>query len=103
MSDIGSEDHMMQDGSPSSEEVRSHSRIDELVRQELPEVLPAPVPEPATASSGRKPVEEHAKAKNTPAWLFAGAKAGEGWALGRELTEAEYDAAIERAGSHRLG
>lgn len=37
------------------------------------------------------PIREH----NPQFWRFAGAKAGCGWPVGKELTEAEFDAAIE--------
>lgn len=50
----------------------------------------------------RKPIEEWAREKGTAAWLFAGAKAGEGWAVGAELTESEYTAAIAKAASITL-
>lgn len=45
----------------------------------------------------RKRVEEWAQAKSTIDWQFAAAQAGHRWAIGTELTEAEYDAAIQRA------
>jgi hypothetical protein len=50
----------------------------------------------------RVPVEEHAKAKGTAAWLFAGAKLGNRWPTGCELTEAEYDAAIHAAANVQI-
>jgi len=31
-------------------------------------------------------------------WRFAAAKAGNNWPIGKELTEAQYDAAIDAAG-----
>ncbi|MFN7131602.1 MAG: hypothetical protein ACK4N5_05930 [Myxococcales bacterium] len=53
-----------------------------------------------TKSKGeRRTVEAWATEKATPAWLFAGAKAGERWAIGAELTEDEYTAAIQKAAS----
>lgn len=42
-------------------------------------------------------VEEWAKEAGTPDWLFAGAKCGNRWPLGKTMTRAEYDAAIDRA------
>jgi hypothetical protein len=48
----------------------------------------------------RKPAEEWAQAKQHTgkrAWMFAAARAAEGWPRGAELTEAEYDAGVERA------
>lgn len=54
-----------------------------------------PLPPPAP----RLTIEAWANQKATAAWLFAGAKAGERWAVGAELTEAAYDDAVERAGN----
>lgn len=42
-------------------------------------------------------VESWAQKHGTKDWLFAGAKAGERWAVGQELTEAAYLAAIKTA------
>jgi hypothetical protein len=44
-----------------------------------------------------RPVETWAEAKNTPAWLFAAARALAHWAAGQEVAEAEYDRAIAQA------
>jgi hypothetical protein len=54
-------------------------------------------PDPPAANLARLPVAEWADRKQTPLHLFAGACAGERWPEGRELTEAEFDAAIARA------
>lgn len=42
-------------------------------------------------------VESWAKNHDTKDWLFAGAKAGQRWAIGQELTETAYLAAIHAA------
>lgn len=62
---------------------------------------PAETPPPV-----RKPVESWAAAKKHTernAWKFAAARAGERWPHGFEVTEAEYDEAVDRAanGAHR--
>lgn len=59
----------------------------------------------------KRPVEEWARAKGHRVildgavdprapdyWRFAAAKAGKGWPDGKELTEGEYDGAIDGAG-----
>lgn len=43
-----------------------------------------------------RPFEQFAAEKGTPAWQLAGAAAHEGWPAGREVTEAQFDAAVER-------
>jgi len=50
-----------------------------------------------------KTVEQWASEKSTPDWLFAAAKVGNRWPIGRELSEAEYDAAIKRAAHTTAG
>jgi hypothetical protein len=45
----------------------------------------------------RRPHEEWAVQKGTPAWLLAAARAKTKWALGQEVTEREYDRAVEAA------
>jgi hypothetical protein len=61
----------------------------------------SPIPEPIaaepTASGPMKTVEQWAALKGTPDWAFGAAKAGNGWGTGRELTEAQYDAQLEKA------
>ncbi len=42
-------------------------------------------------------VEAWAKRKGTPDWAFTAAKWQHGWGQGRELSEAEYDAAVAAA------
>lgn len=44
-----------------------------------------------------RPAEEWRALFATPDWLFAAAQAKRGWPLGREVTEAEYKAAIKAA------
>jgi len=40
-------------------------------------------------------IEVWADRLGTPAWLFAAAKIGHGWPIGRELTEAAYLEALD--------
>lgn len=51
----------------------------------------------------RRTVEDLAKAKDTPPWLFAALKALRGWAVGQEVTEAQYDAAAHEAAHVEIG
>jgi uncharacterized membrane protein AbrB (regulator of aidB expression) len=51
----------------------------------------------------RQPFEKWAEAKKPAAWLVAAARAMRGWAIGREVTEAEFDDAIHAAGTITLG
>lgn len=53
--------------------------------------------------SERKTFETWAAEKRPAAWLTAAARAMRGWAIGREVTEAEFDDAIHAAGSVTLG
>jgi hypothetical protein len=57
----------------------------------------APNATPSPAAGGVKPFEQWAKAKRTEAWWVAGAAMHAGWAVGREVTEADYDAAVDAA------
>lgn len=45
----------------------------------------------------RRPIEEWRMEKGTPAWAFAAARVKAGWAQGQEVTEEEYDAAVQAA------
>ena len=45
----------------------------------------------------RRPYEEWAAQKGTPSWLLAAARVKAGWALGQEVTEREYDQAVNAA------
>lgn len=47
-----------------------------------------------TAAAGRLPV---APRHNAEFWRFAGARALSGWPIGAEVTESEFDAAVESA------
>lgn len=67
---------------------------------------PAAEPVPAKKTAEEWAAEKkHTRAQNragqkpavVPDWRFAAAKAHEGWPVGKELTEAEYDAAVARA------
>lgn len=44
-----------------------------------------------------RPIEEWQAQFATPDWLFAAARAKRGWPQGREVSEAEYRAAINAA------
>lgn len=44
-----------------------------------------------------RPIEEWREQLGTPDWLFAAARAKRGWPQGREVSEAEYRAAIKAA------
>ncbi len=50
-----------------------------------------------------KTIEEHATDANTPDWLFASTKAFKGWAVGKEVSRADYDAAVEECGGAKTG
>jgi hypothetical protein len=50
----------------------------------------------------RRPVEDWAKEKSTPERRFKIAQRIENWPTGRLLTEAEYDAAVDRASNIRF-
>jgi hypothetical protein len=58
------------------------------------EAPPTPAPPPPVAVHT---VEDWALLKATPARWFAVAKVREAWAIGTELTEAQYDAALHAA------
>lgn len=49
---------------------------------------------PVMARAGHLPV---APRHNPKFWMFAGARAASGWPIGAEVTEAEFDAAVEAA------
>lgn len=57
---------------------------------------PAPTPK-------RLPIEQHAEQLAVPAWLFAAARAHHNWPQGRELTEAEFQAALDKTKGIRIG
>lgn len=48
-------------------------------------------------------VETWAADKNTPAWLFAAAKALHLWPIGKELSEADYIKAVDAAANVQIG
>ena len=54
------------------------------------------------SNATRRPVEDWAKEKATPPARFAFVKRLLRWPEGRQLTEAEYDAALARASSIRF-
>jgi hypothetical protein len=52
------------------------------------------------SDENKKPAEQWAETKKhtgRAAWKFAAARAAENWPVGAELTESEYDAAVNRA------
>lgn len=58
----------------------------------LPELVPGPTP----PTKGARP----RLVGNPEHWKFAAARAGERWPEGKELTEAEFDAAVDKAATH---
>lgn len=59
----------------------------------LPEFIPVAAP---FAPAGAAPVLQH----NPSFWRFAATRAGMGWPIGKELTEAEFNAAVDTAMNH---
>lgn len=57
----------------------------------------------AVTSPTQKPVEAWRDEKRIESWLFAAAAAGRRWAIGQEITEAEFDQAIAATRSIRIG
>jgi hypothetical protein len=56
------------------------------------------IPDPIAAQQVRRPAEDWAAAKQTPAHVLAAARAHAfGHAIGREVTEAEFDQACVEA------
>ena len=51
----------------------------------------------------RKPYEEWVALKQPAAWLAAAGRALRGWAIGKEVTEADFDAALHDAGAVAIG
>lgn len=62
------------------------------------EAEPAHVPGPVM-----KTAEDWAAEKQTPAWLFAAARAHHTWPVGRELTEAQFLEALSATRGIRIG
>jgi hypothetical protein len=58
---------------------------------------------PKGTAEQRLPYEAHAAQKGSEGWRVAAAAAMYGWAKGREVTEAEFDAALQAAGEIRIG
>lgn len=58
---------------------------------------------PAAAPPVRKDVDAWAREKATPVHFLVGAKVLHGWAKGRHVTEAEFDAALSAATNLRVG
>jgi hypothetical protein len=50
----------------------------------------------------RAPVEVWRDTKKVAAWLFAAAKQKAGWASGQEVSEAEFDGAVQAAATEKL-
>ncbi len=51
----------------------------------------------------RRPFEAWVEAKRPELWRAAAARAMRGWAIGREVTEVEFDESLKAAGEVRLG
>lgn len=66
------------------------------VEEVLPVSLGAPVRKKDT-------VENWAGAKGTPDWLFAAARAHEGWGQGAQLTETQYDEVVKAVAALPIG
>lgn len=47
--------------------------------------------------STAKTFEQHAEEAKTPDWLVASTRAYHGWAIGKELSRADFDAAVDEA------
>jgi hypothetical protein len=62
-----------------------------------------PVATPERRPPERRAFEAWVEAKRPEAWRSAAARAMRGWAIGREVTEAEFDEALEAAGAVRIG
>jgi hypothetical protein len=45
----------------------------------------------------KQPIEKWAEQKKLPAWMFAAAKAHENWPQGFEVTEEDFDQAVQAA------
>lgn len=54
--------------------------------------------EPVSATDEKRPVEAWQTAHAVPEWLHKGACVAQRWALGREVTEDEYRAAVAEFG-----
>ena len=63
---------------------------------EAPHAAPTETSVSAPAAKPQ-PYEQWAEQKHTAPWWVAGAAMHAGWAIGREVTEAEYDAAVSAA------
>lgn len=57
----------------------------------------------SVSAHGKRPAEEWRALKKTEAHWFAGAQASWQWIVGFELTEAEYDAAVDGAKNVLIG
>ncbi len=55
--------------------------------------------EPEAPAPEHRPYDAWAREFDTPAWLVAAAKAGNGWGVGRELTAEQFNEAMSRAAS----
>ncbi len=61
----------------------------------LPATMPKGRPGPVRAGSQGILVAGNGVVHNPEHWKFAAAKAGEGWVVGFEITEADFDKAIK--------
>ena len=69
-----------------------------IIGRPASEVLEAPAPAVASAAPvSLCPFEDWAKAKKIPDWKLAATRAFASWPAGREVTEADFDQAVQRA------
>ena len=61
----------------------------------LSENEPTPV-KPTISVGGLKAIEEWAKVKGTEEWLLAATKAAHKWGIGKEVSESEFAAALDK-------
>lgn len=50
-----------------------------------------------------KTIEQHAVDALTPDWLFASVKAYKGWPVGKEVSRADFDAAVDECAGCKTG
>jgi hypothetical protein len=62
-----------------------------------------PTKEPAAEKPETKTIERWCAELGTPDWLFAAARALRQWPIGKEISQADYLAAVEAAGNVKLG
>lgn len=90
MSDQVKADDITQDLAPKEQVTKSDTEAHAIVHEDKP-------------AEAKKSVEEWREEKKTELVKFAAAKGLSNWPVGAELTEGEYDAAIEAGFSHPIG